>query len=539
MKSSNFSSRRWALMAMKRLARWVPTRRSPCSRERPQLLYNYFKQLFAQVTNPPVDAIREELIMSTDTSIGPEANMLEPTPECARQIKLPSPILTNAELEKLRHLADPDNRVGDSRFKSISLPMLFEVVAGGRGLETALDELCRRASEAIAQGFGIIILSDRGRRNELAPIPALLAVAGVHHHLIRQGTRTQVGLVIESGEPREVHHFALLLGYGAAGVNPYLAFETLRDMIARGLLTGIEPDKAIANYIKAINKGIVKVISKMGISTIQSYCGAQIFEAIGLNEDFVDRYFTWTPSRIGGIGLDVIAEEVKLRHKLGFPDRQAHEQTLGDGGEYQWRSEGELHLFSPEAIHKLQYAVRANNYQAFKEYSELVNNQSSRLCTLRGLMELKSARTPIPIEEVEPVADIVKRFKTGAMSYGSISKEAHETLAIAMNRIGGKSNTGEGGEDPARYVVDESGDSRNSRIKQVASGRFGVTSNYLVNAEELQIKVAQGRSPAKADNFRAIRFILRLPGSGIPLLASVSSRHRHIMTSIPSKTSLN
>jgi glutamate synthase domain-containing protein 2/glutamate synthase domain-containing protein 1/glutamate synthase domain-containing protein 3 len=465
--------------------------------ERPQLLYNYFKQLFAQITNPPVDAIREDLIMSTDTSIGPEANMLEPTPECARQIKLPSPILTNEELEKLRHLADPDNRIGDSRFKSVTLPMLFEVKAGGRGLESALDELCRQSSAAIDKGFGIIILSDRGATNEQAPIPALLAVAGVHHHLIRQGTRTQVGFVVESGEPREVHHFALLLGYGAAGVNPYLAFETLRDMIDRGLLTGVDIDKAVTNYIKAINKGIVKVISKMGISTIQSYCGAQIFEAIGLNENLVDRYFTWTPSRIGGIGLDVIAEEVKLRHKQGFPDRQPHDQTLLDGGEYQWRREGELHLFSPETIHKLQYAVRSNSYQAFKEYSELVNNQSSRLCTLRGLMELRPARKPIPIEEVEPVTEIVKRFKTGAMSYGSISKEAHEALAIAMNRIGGKSNTGEGGEDPARYMAGDSGDSRNSAIKQVASGRFGVTSNYLVNAEELQIKVAQGAKPGE------------------------------------------
>jgi glutamate synthase (ferredoxin) len=375
--------------------------------------------------------------------------------------------------------------------------MLFEVSTGGRGLESALDELCRQSSAAIAKGFGIIILSDRGATSEQAPIPALLAVAAVHHQLIRQGTRTQVGFVIESGEPREVHHFALLLGYGAAAVNPYLAFETLRDMIERGLLTGVDPEKAMANYIKAINKGVVKVISKMGISTIQSYCGAQIFEAIGLNEDFVDRYFTWTPSRIGGIGLDVIAEEVKLRHKQGFPDRQAHDQTLGDGGEYQWRREGELHLFSPETIHKLQYACRSNSYKAFKEYSELVNNQSSRLCTLRGLMELKPARAPIPIEEVEPVADIVKRFKTGAMSYGSISKEAHEALAVAMNRIGGKSNTGEGGEDPARYLVDDSGDSRNSAIKQVASGRFGVTSNYLVNAQELQIKVAQGAKPGE------------------------------------------
>src|SRR6266536_2679705 len=313
--------------------------------ERPQLLYNYFKQLFAQVTNPPVDAIREALVMSTDTTVGPEANMLEPTPECARQIKLPSPILTNEELEKLRHLADPDNHVGDSRFKSITLPMLFEVDAGSRGLESALDDLCRMSSAAIARGFGIIILSDRDATSKQAPIPALLAVAGVHHHLIRQGTRTQVGFVIESGEPREVHHFALLLGYGAAAINPYLAFETLRDMITRGLLIGVDFEKAIANYIKAINKGVVKVISKMGISTIQSYCGAQVFEAVGLNEDFVDRYFTWTPSRIGGIGLDVIAEEVKLRHKQGFPNRQAHQQTLGEGGEYQWRKEGEVHLF--------------------------------------------------------------------------------------------------------------------------------------------------------------------------------------------------
>ena len=465
--------------------------------ERPQLLYNYFKQLFAQITNPPVDAIREELIMSTDTSIGPEANMLEPSPECARQIKLPSPILTNEELEKLRHLADPDNTVGDSRFKSITLPMLFEVAAGGRGLETALDAICHEASAAIAKGFGIVILSDRGATSQQAPIPALLAVACVHHHLIRQGTRTQVGFVIESGEPREVHHFALLLGYGAAAVNPYLAFDSLGDMIARDLLTGVDSEKAITNYIKAINKGVVKVISKMGISTIQSYCGAQIFEAIGLNEDLVDRYFTWTPSRIGGIGLDVIAEEVKLRHKQGFPDRQAHEQTLGEGGEYQWRREGELHLFSPETIHKLQYAVRSNSYQAFKEYSDLVNNQSSRLCTLRGLMEFKPDRTPVPIDEVEPVTNILKRFKTGAMSYGSISKEAHEALAVAMNRIGGKSNTGEGGEDPARYFMDDNGDSRNSAIKQVASGRFGVTSNYLVNAEELQIKVAQGAKPGE------------------------------------------
>jgi glutamate synthase (ferredoxin) len=465
--------------------------------ERPQLLYNYFKQLFAQVTNPPVDAIREELIMSTDTTVGPEANMLEPTPECARQIKLPSPILTNEELDKLRHLGDERNEAGASIFRSITLRMLFDLSEGGRGLERALDDLCRRSSEAIAKGYGIIILSDRDVTKESAPVPALLAVSAIHHHLIREGTRTQVGFVIESGEPREVHHFALLLGYGAAAINPYLAFETLRDRINQGLLDGVDYDRAVKNYIKAVNKGVVKVISKMGISTIQSYCGAQIFEAIGLDQDFIDRYFTWTPSRIGGCGLDVIAEEVRLRHKRAFPERRASVSALGAGGEYQYRREGELHLFNPLTIHKLQYAVRAGSYKAFKEYSELVNNQSRNLCTLRGLMELKPTSAAIPVEEVESVKAIVKRFKTGAMSYGSISKETHETLAIAMNRIGGRSNTGEGGEDPARYFTDENNDSRNSAIKQVASGRFGVTSNYLVNAEEIQIKIAQGAKPGE------------------------------------------
>ncbi len=481
--------------------------------DRPQLLYNYFKQLFAQVTNPPVDAIREELIMSTDTTIGPEANMLEPTPECARQIKLPSPILTNPQLETLRHLGDEDNQTGDSMFKSITLPMLYQVDGGRRSLESALDELCRESSLAIARGYGIIILSDRNLTRTNAPIPALLAVSAIHHYLIREGTRTQVGFVIESGEPREVHHFALLLGYGAAAINPYLAFETVQDMTAEGLLAGLDADKAISNYIEAVNKGIVKVISKMGISTIQSYCGAQIFEAVGLNEDFVDRYFTWTPSRIGGAGLDVIAEELKLRHKKGFPDRQSYAQTLEQGGQYQWRQDGEQHLFNPETIHKLQHACRANSYKTFKEYSDLVNNQSRRLCTLRGLMELKPNGGPIPLEEVEPVAGIIRRFKTGAMSYGSISKEAHEALAVAMNRIGGKSNTGEGGEDPERYIRDTNGDSRNSAIKQVASARFGVTSEYLVNAEELQIKIAQGAKPGEGG---------QLPGHKVyPAIAKV------------------
>ena len=477
--------------------------------DRPQLLYNYFKQLFAQVTNPPVDAIREELIMSTDTTVGPEANMLEPSPDCARQIRLSSPILANEELEKLKHLSD----AGLSGFKSTTLPMLFDASMGGRGLEQALDELCRQANTAIAEGYGIIILSDRGVNRERAPIPALLAVSGVHHHLIRQGTRTQVGLVIESGEPREVHHFALLLGYGAAAINPYLAFETLRDMTANGALAGVSSEKAIQNYIKAVAKGIVKIISKMGISTIQSYCGAQIFEAVGLDQDFVDRYFTWTPSRIGGVGLNVIAEEVLLRHRRGFPGRGQNDPLLDEGGQYSYRQKGEYHLFNPETIHKLQYACRTNSYKVFKEYSRLVDDQSRRLCTLRGLMKLSPAQTPIPIEEVESVEEIVKRFKTGAMSYGSISRETHEALAIAMNRIGGKSNTGEGGEDPARYVTDHNGDSRNSAIKQVASGRFGVTSHYLVSAQELQIKIAQGAKPGEGG---------QLPGSKVyPEIARV------------------
>jgi glutamate synthase (ferredoxin) len=461
--------------------------------ERPQLLYNYFKQLFAQVTNPPVDAIREGLIMSTDTTVGPEANMLEPTPECARQIKLNSPILTNQELEKLKQLG----KVGYSGFKSITLSMLFPSENGRRGLERALAHLCRESTKAIASGYGIIVLSDRGVTCDRAPIPALLAVSAIHHHLIREGTRTQVGFIIESGEPREVHHFALLLGYGAAAINPYLAFESIHDLIHRGLLTEVEPDQAVENFISAINKGVVKVISKMGISTIQSYCGAQVFEAVGLAQDFVDRYFTWTPSRLGGIGLDVIAEEVRLRQKRAFLDRSDNGRSLEGGGQYSYRTEDEHHLFNPATIHKLQHACRSGSFEVFKEYSRLVDDQSRRLCTLRGLMELKSGRQPIPIEEVDSVEQIVRRFKTGAMSYGSISKEAHEALAIAMNRIGGKSNTGEGGEDSERYLIDANGDSRNSAIKQVASGRFGVTSNYLVSAQELQIKISQGAKPGE------------------------------------------
>jgi glutamate synthase (ferredoxin) len=461
--------------------------------DRPQLLYNYFKQLFAQVTNPPVDAIREELIMSMDTTIGREYNLLEPRPLSARQIKLKSPILRNDELDKLRQIES----IWGGRFKSVTLPILFRADEGAEGLERALAALCRHASAAIARGYEFIILSDRATDRNNAPIPALLAIAGVHHHLIRQGTRTHVSLVLETCEPREVHHFALLIGYGAGAINPYLAFETLEDLIDQGQLAGVDKQKAVKNYIKAVNKGVLKVMSKMGISTAQSYCGAQIFEAIGLSQDFVDRYFTWTPSRVGGVGLDVIAREVLARHRRAYPDRQLNGHLLEAGGQYQWRRDGEHHLFNPETVHKLQYACRTGNYQVFKQYSELVNNQSKKLCTLRGLFELKRAEQPIPIDEVEPVESIMKRFKSGAMSYGSISQEAHETLAIAMNRIGGKSNTGEGGEDPARYTPDANGDSRNSAIKQVASARFGVTSEYLVTARELQIKMAQGAKPGE------------------------------------------
>ncbi len=473
--------------------------------DKPQSLFNYFKQLFAQVTNPPIDCIREEIVTSAETTIGSEKNLLKPVPESCHLIELKSPILTNEELAKLRHL----NQAG---YKSITLPILFNAVDGEKGLEEALDGIYTAATRAIEQGINIIILSDRGIDPTHAPIPSLLAVAGLHHHLIREGTRTRVGLVLESGEPREVHHFSLLVGYGAGAINPYLAFETLDDLIQFGLLKNIDHKTACKNYVKAAVKGVVKVISKMGISTIQSYRGAQIFEAVGLHNSVVDKYFTWTASRVEGVGLDVIAREVLIRHQHAFPDRQVNGHTLDVGGQYQWRADGEVHLFSPQTVHKLQLAVRTSNYKVFKEYSALVDDQVKRHCTLRGLLDFKSA-TAVPIEEVEPVEAILKRFKSGAMSYGSISKEAHEAMAIAMNRIGGKSNTGEGGEDPARYVLDSNGDSRNSAIKQVASGRFGVTSNYLVQARELQIKMAQGAKPGEGG---------QLPGQKVyPWIAKV------------------
>ncbi|HWP93601.1 MAG TPA: glutamate synthase large subunit [Thermodesulfobacteriota bacterium] len=474
--------------------------------DRPQLLYNYFKQLFAQVTNPPIDSIREEIITATETTIGPERNLLVPEPESCRQIKLKTPILTNEELEKLRHVNIPG-------FRSVTLPILFKVSEGGRGLEKAMDELYSQADRAISEGANILILSDKGVDRESAPIPALLAVSGLHHHLIREGTRTKVGLVLESGEPREVHHFSLLIGYGVGAINPYLAYETLDDMISEGMLKDITYEKAVEKYIKATVKGVVKVMSKMGISTIQSYRGAQIFEAVGLDQKFIDKYFTWTASRVGGVGIDVIAEEARMRHERAFPDRPVDCKTLDVGGKYQWRHDGEYHMFNPQTVHKLQRACRTNDYEAFKEYSGLVNNHNKKLSTLRGLLEFKFADKPIPIQEVEPVESIVKRFKTGAISYGAISLEAHEALAIAMNRIGGKSNTGEGGEDPSRFIPDVNGDSRNSAIKQVASGRFGVTSQYLVNAKEIQIKMAQGAKPGEGG---------QLPGAKVyPWIAKV------------------
>jgi len=475
--------------------------------EKPQLLYNYFMQLFAQVTNPPVDCIREEIIFSTETTVGAERNLLTPEPRSCQLIELKTPILTNEEFAKLKYLNHP-------AFTSQTLPIVFKASEGAAGLEKALDDLFEAANKAIEDGYNILILSDRGVNKEMAAIPALLAVAGLHHHLIREGTRTRVGLVLESAEPREVHQFSLLIGYGCGAINPYLAYETLDDMIRQGLLKDIDHKTAVKNFTKAVTKGVVKVISKMGISTIQSYRGAQIFEAIGLSNGVIDKYFTWTASRVGGIGIDQIAKEVMVRHAHAFPDRPVNGHTLEVGGQYQWRVDGELHLFNPQTVHKLQKAVRSANYGVFKEYSKLVDDQMKQHYTLRGLLDLKMAPTPIPIEEVESVETIMRRFKSGAMSYGSISGEAHETMAIAMNRIGGKSNTGEGGEDPARYTwSNDRGDSKNSAIKQVASGRFGVTSLYLTSAREIQIKMAQGAKPGEGG---------QLPGAKVyPWIARV------------------
>jgi glutamate synthase domain-containing protein 2/glutamate synthase domain-containing protein 3 len=473
------------------------------------LLFNYFKQLFAQVTNPAIDPIREELVMSTVVYVGPEGNLLDETPEHAHLLKLPLPILTNHDLEKLRGVGEPgsveyggtnrDGVGGHIRFGAKTLKTGFKVAEGAAGLEKALSELCSRAEEAARTGYSVLNLSDRGVLDEeTAPIPSLLALAAVHHHLIRTTTRGEVGLIVESGEPREVMHFCLLIGYGASAVNPYLAFETVEQMHREGLLpAGLTADKAQANYINAIKKGILKVMSKMGISTVQSYHGAQIFEAVGINHSVIDRYFTGTTSQIEGVGLDILAAEAARRHEHALQRVTEADTELDVGGEYQFRVRGEKHLLNPDTVSRLQHAVQQNSYKTFKEFSDTVNDLNRTMCTLRGLFDFKWAEKPVPIEEVEPVSEIVKRFCTGAMSFGSISKEAHETLAIAMNRIGGRSNTGEGGEDPARFQKDPNGDWRRSAIKQVASARFGVTSYYLVNADELQIKISQGAKPGE------------------------------------------
>jgi glutamate synthase domain-containing protein 2/glutamate synthase domain-containing protein 1/glutamate synthase domain-containing protein 3 len=479
-----------------------------CLSDKPQPLFNYFRQLFAQVTNPAIDSIREQMVMSLTSYIGTERNIVDETPQHCHTLKLEHPILTNYDLEKIR-------RVSWGDFLATTLMMVFRADGGEEELERAVDALCRRASWAIKSGYTLLILSDRAVDESYAPIPSLLALSAVHNHLTREGTRTQVALIVESGEPREVQHFCLLIGYGASAVNPYLAIGTLEDMALRGQLEGMTFDEALKNYKKGINKGLLKVFSKMGISTLQSYRGAQIFEAIGLNKGLVDRYFTGTASRIEGVGLDVLAREAKLKHDFAFRAIGDSDTELAVGGNLAYRVRGEYHLLNPTTISKLQHSVRQESYETFKEFSRAINDQSRQLCTLRGLMEFVPSNSPIPLEEVEPASEIVRRFATGAMSFGSISKEAHETLAIAMNRVGGRSNTGEGGEDEQRFQRDPNGDWRRSAVKQVASGRFGVTTNYLVNADDLQIKIAQGAKPGEGG---------QLPGHKID---EVIARVRH------------
>ena len=480
---------------------------------KPRLLFDYFAQLFAQVTNPPLDAIREELVTSLGASIGPEHNLLDPGPDSCKQISLQFPVIDNDELAKIINVNVDGDQPG---FVCHVVRGLFKTAGGGKSLVARINEIRAEISKAISEGARIIVLSDRDGDAENAPIPSLLLTAAVHHHLIREKTRTQVGLVVESGEVREVHHVALLIGFGAAAINPYLAMESAEDLVRQGVITGITPEKAVRNLIKSLGKGVLKVMSKMGVSTIASYTGAQIFEAIGLSKEVVDEYFVGVTSRLGGVGIDVIAQETIKRHHIAYPPggEIPGAKKLQIGGEYQWRREGEPHLFDPETVFTLQHATRSKRFDVFKRYTERVDNQSRRLMTLRGLFDFKKdVRKPISIEEVEPISEILKRFATGAMSLGSISQEAHETLAIAMNRIGGKSNTGEGGEDPARNIPDSNGDLRRSAIKQVASGRFGVTSEYLVNADDIQIKMAQGAKPGEGG---------QLPGNKVyPWIAKI------------------
>jgi len=463
-----------------------------CLSDRPRMLYHYFKQLFAQVTNPAMDSINEGTVMSLYSTLGAEKNLLEETPEHARILRCNRPILTNEELERIRSLNQPG-------FESRTLPTLFKVAEGGDGLRSALDRLCRDAAEAVRAGANLLILSDRGVSPDLAPIPMLLATGAVHHHLVREGLRTQCGLICETAEARDVAQFALLIGYGAGAINPYLVLDTIADLIEDGVHVpgSLDVAKGVANFLKACDKGLLKTMAKMGISTLQSYRGAQIFEAVGLDRELVERCFTGTPSRVSGVSYDVIARECAMRHERAFVEDGWVYPELDPGGLYQWRRRGERHTFNPDSIARLQHAVRQNSWAAYRDFARAADDDAERLCTLRGLFRFRFAEKPIPLEEVEPAEEIVKRFCTGAMSYGSISLEAHETLAIAMNRIGGKSNTGEGGEDPRRFTPDPNGDSRRSAIKQVASGRFGVTSWYLVNADEIQIKIAQGAKPGE------------------------------------------
>jgi glutamate synthase (ferredoxin) len=474
---------------------------------KPKHLYHYFKQIFAQVTNPALDCIREELVTATETFIGSEGNLLDPGPQSCRMILLDSPLIDNRQLAKLREVAQPG-------FKSATLDALFPTHLGGKGLDNAFDALCAQVDQAIAKGCNILILSDRNLSEHRAAMPALMVAGGVHHHLVRSGARTRVSIVLETGEAREVHHFATLIGHGADAINPYMAFDSIYHLIAEKVID-IDFDKGVYNFLKGSIKGVVKTMAKMGISTVASYRGAQIFETIGLATSLVNKYFNGTSSRCEGSGLDEIAKEALIRHRSAFPDRHlpTEDRALDSGGIYQWRADGEYHLFNPETIHLLQKAVRTGSYAVYQQYARKVNEQSENLSTLRGLMQFKRHRKSLPIEEVESVEDITRRFKSGAMSFGSISQEAHETLAIAMNRLGGKSNTGEGGEDPARFIPMENGDSKRSAIKQVASGRFGVTSEYLVNADEIQIKISQGAKPGEGGE---------LPGSKVyPWVAKV------------------
>ncbi len=493
----------------------------------PQPLFNYFKQLFAQVTNPPVDAIREEIIMGSDVMLGAEQNTLDETAEHARRLRLPLPVVTSEELEQIREFEAPG-------LKSATLETVFRADQGTKGLEPAMEKLFKDADDAVRRGATILILSDRGVDARHAAIPSLLATAGLHHHFIRKGTRTRVSLVVETGEAREMHHFATLIGYGANAVNPYLALETIEHEIKVGHY-GKELDYAHAkkNFVKAARKGLFKITSKMGISTIQSYCGAQIFEAVGLSEKLIEKYFTATPTRIGGIGIEEVAREALLKHERAYPHTQGGPTELEEGGSYHWRRDGEHHMYNPESIALLQHAVRSGEYKTFKKYTAVLNNYSQNIATIRGLLRFKKGE-PIAIDQVEPAKEIVKRFATGAMSYGSISKEMHETLAIAMNRLGGFSNTGEGGEDPARYQKDANGDWRRSRIKQVAQGRFGVTIEYLVNADQLQIKMAQGAKPGEGGQLPGHKVSKEIAGTRLttPGVGLISPPPHHDIYSI-------